>query len=158
MHLLLRAVPAQSNARVKGAPKGSIEADEFAAFKKCIEELQFMNEQYNKFKKSSKANKNKSEKFMNFYQKCKKKGLEPEESEPESRHSAQDIGSLAKKRELVNKCQNLLPDELPEGVDSVKSEDVSNQRKSLLPGQDPTGQVRIWIFWNIFKSLIFRLI
>ena len=57
--------------RVKGAPKGSIEAKEFSAFKKTIEELQFMNDQYNKFKKNSKENKNKSEKFMNFYKKCK---------------------------------------------------------------------------------------
>lgn len=105
-----------------------------------------MNEQYNKFKKSSKANKNKSEKFMNFYQKCKKKGEKPVESEPESRHSVQDIGSIAKKRELVKKCQNLLPDELPEGVESIKSEELATQKKLLGSVSAQVDQVRFAIF------------
>ena len=115
--------------RVKGAPKGSIEASEFTSFKNCIEELQFMNEQYNKFKKNSKANKNKNENFMNFYKKCKENNNNQNDSHSVSEESVNDINTLAKKRNLVKKCQNLLPRELPDGVESVKSDDVKKENK-----------------------------
>jgi hypothetical protein len=132
--------------RVKGAPKGSIEATEFASFKNCIEELQFMNEQYNKFKKNSKANKNKSEKFMNFYKKCKENNSQKDtQSVSQSEGSVNDINTLAKKRNLVKKCQNLLPRELPEGVDSVKSDEIIDENK-YLDEDDLKNVIYIFIF------------
>jgi ATP-dependent Lon protease len=135
---------------VKGAPKGSIEAQEFTAFKKCIEELQFMNEQYNKFKKNSKANKNKSEKFMNFYKKCKEKNLDDEnKSVSNSEESVNDITTVAKKKNLVKKCQNLLPIELPEGIDSVKSADIEEEKKYL--DEEEVKMVKRCLYSSFYK-------
>lgn len=125
---------------MKGAPKGSIEAEEFKAFKSCIEELQFMNEQYNKFKQNTKANKNKSEKFMNFYKKCKQKNKNASsDSVSESEESVADIKSYSNRIQLIEKCRNMLPHETPNDLDSVKSEDFNHLANS--PGQDNPIQV-----------------
>lgn len=92
-----------------------------------------MNEQYNKFKKSSKASKNKSEKFMSFYLNSKRQSAAREASDAESKGPAPGTASLPKRRALVQKCRQLLPEEVPEGVDSVLSCELRAQQKLLGP-------------------------
>lgn len=93
-----------------------------------------MNDQYNKFKKNSKENKNKSEKFMNFYKKCKENRDNGDDNDvllSVSGDSITDINSLAKKKELIQKCQKILPEELPDGVESVKSSEIISNNKYI---------------------------
>ena len=67
---------------------------------------------------------------MNFYKKCKEKSKKEDVmSVSESEDSVNDINSHAKKVELVKKCQEILPDEIPDGVESVKSDDLKNYEK-----------------------------
>lgn len=103
-----------------------------------------MNDQYNKFKESSKKNKNKSEKFMNFYEKCKENRDNGDENAEVclSVESVTDIKSLAKKKELIQKCYKILPEELPDGVESVKSSDIISDNKYI----DMHELVKVWYF------------
>jgi hypothetical protein len=56
--------------RHTGSAKGSIEMEEFKSMKKCIEELTFMNNQYEIFKQNQKNQKTKTKKFNNYYIQC----------------------------------------------------------------------------------------
>jgi hypothetical protein len=117
-----------------------------------------MNEQYNKFKKSTKANKNKSEKFMSFYKKCKEKNDEKEvNSASESEESVNDIGSFSKKVQLIEKCKDMLPIEVPNDLESVKSDDLKKLDK-YVSDQDQSKVILLYIYHFLFSdSKIFKL-
>jgi tRNA nucleotidyltransferase/poly(A) polymerase len=111
--------------RYKKESEGSINSLEFSDLKKCIEELQFMNNQYLLFKKRKKTLKTKTKNFKKFYETClEKKDLMTviNTSQIQNDFSGDELMQIQKFK-TVQQYGSIL-NQTPNEIDSLISEDT----------------------------------
>lgn len=119
-----RSSTSESNLRYNKDQGGDIHAEDYAELRECLEELQFMNQQYLLFKNKKKTLRTKTRNFYKFYENCvEKKNLLEKIKTNESGDSVHGKNAdLVKRIKLVEKCGRVLQTR-PAQVDSLLSDD-----------------------------------
>lgn len=132
--------------RIKGNPRGSIEMAQFEPFKRCIQELTFMNEQYITFKHNIKSKRVSN--FTEFYQRTKRARQQDAQRPDSDATGSNKTGSDKYEPTLVERCGEVLSSDKPTEVDSLMSEDL--QEMSSMFASSRLEKVRGFRLFGIF--------